>query len=150
MRNILAIFMLLLLAHGAYAEEDECPAAVDAAEAQDHNRYKNCDYSDKGLNGVLHRALAGKKNETGEDEKPQETKSTKAQALVEKNQKPAEKNEVQKNGEFSSAQQLHVVKFSLLEKLALECTKGFVVEGERYLPVINSKSMKLELIYHCL
>ena len=149
MKKILTTFMLLLLAHTAYADEDECPAAVDVAESQNHNLYKNCDYSDKGLNGVLHRALAGKKNEVSEDEKPQETKSTNAQP-VEKNQKVAEKSETQKTGEFNSAQQLQLVKFSLLEKLALECTKGFVVEGERYLPIINSKAMKLEFIYHCL
>lgn len=150
MKKILTTFVLLFLAHSIYAAEEECPAAVDAAESQNHNLYKNCDYSDKGLNGVLHRALAGKKKEANEDEQLQDTKAAEARPAAEKNQKIIDKNEVQKNGEFSSAQQLQQVKLSSLEKLAQECTKGFVVEGERYLPVINSKAMKLELIYHCL
>lgn len=147
MKKTLAISAILLVTHFAYAAEDECPAAVDVAEAQNPNAYKNCDYSKTGLNGVLHRALAGK-DESGEEEKISKDGSGKVSG--EKKQKTIEKVEVLKNGEFNSAQQLQSVKFALLENLTLECAKGFVVEGERYLPTINSKAMKLELIYHCL
>ena len=58
MKNILTLCALLILANIAYADEDECPAAVDAAEAQNQNLYKNCDYTQTGLNGVLHKAFA--------------------------------------------------------------------------------------------
>ncbi len=150
MNKILTTFMLLVLAHCVYAGDEECPAAVDAAEAQNHNLYKNCDYSDKGLNGVLHRALAGKNKEANEDEPSRDTKAVEPRPAADKSQKTTDKNEAQKTGEFASAQQLQLVKLNALENLAQECTKGFVVEGERYLPVINSKAMKLELIYHCL
>lgn len=149
MKKIITICMLLLTTHFVYAAEDECPPAAEMAEAQNHNAYKNCDYSDKGLNGVLHRALA-KKGESGEvtkEEKEAKNESTKA---VEKAQKNSDKTVSLKDDEFASPQQLQSVKFVLLERLASECTKGFVVEGERYLPVTNSKAMKLQLIYHCL
>lgn len=146
MKNIFALCVLLTLANIAYADEDECPAAVDVAEAQNQNLYKNCDYSQKGLNGVLHRALAGKKSDDNDNETDSESSKTPA----EKNQKVASKTEPLKEGEFGSAQQLQSVKFLLLEKISLECPKGFVVESERYSPVPNNKTMKLELAHHCL
>lgn len=140
------LLVIALLSFGGFvfAAEDDCPAAADAAEAQNHNLYKNCDYSKSGLNGILHRTLAGKA-ESGDD-----VKDESAKAESEKKQKLLDKPSALTNGEFSSPQQLQTVKFALLEKTALECSKGFIVEGERYLPVINSKTMKLELIYHCL
>jgi len=149
MKKILTICALLVLSQLSHADEEECPAAVDAAEAQNQNLYKNCDYSEKGLNGVLHRAFSGKKNEADEDIKEQgDIRNGSAKPVVEK--KVVSKTELLKEGEIASAAQLPMIKFAALEKLALECTNGFVVEGERYLPVKNSKALKLELIYHCL
>jgi hypothetical protein len=135
---------VLVFFSGVVFAEDDCPSAVDAAEAQNHNVYKNCDYSKSGLNGILHRTLAGKA-ESGDDVKDDSAKTD-----AEKKQKTLDKSSALTNGEFNSPQQLQSLKFALLEKIASECTKGFVVEGERYLPAINSKVMKLELIYHCL
>lgn len=140
----LLVSALLFFTGFVFAADDDCPAAVDAAEAQNHNLYKNCDYSKSGLNGILHRALSNKP-ESGDDVKDEPVK-----ADTEKKQKTLDKPIVLTAGEFSSPQQLQSLKFALLEKTALECNKGFVVDGERYLPVINSKAMKLELIYHCL
>ncbi|RZA06236.1 MAG: hypothetical protein EOO68_05320 [Moraxellaceae bacterium] len=95
--------------------------------------------------------VLSKKGEAKDDEKEEVVaKSESVKASSEKNQKVATKTEALKEGEFISAQQLQSVKFALMEKLSLECARGFVVEGERYLPIINSKVMKLELIYHCL
>lgn len=142
------ISALLFASHFVYAAEDECPAAVDAAEAQNPNAFKHCDYSKTGLNGVLHRALS-KKSEANEETKDDVAKDDSTKASAKKNQK-SDKSETLKEDEFSSAQQLSAVRYVLVEKLATQCAKGFVVEGERYLPVAGSKAMKLELIHHCL
>lgn len=142
MKKILFACVLLFNAGIAYGDDD-CPSAADAAESQNQNAYKHCDYSKTGLNGVLHKAFSSATDETKED------KNTLSKDVTEKNQSPVDKTQLMSVSEFSSAQQLPSVKFVLLEKLSLECTKGFVVEGERYLPTSN-KAMKLELIYRCL
>lgn len=147
----LACVFALACAGAMAAEKEECGAAVDEADKLAAGIDKNCDYKNTGLNGVLHRAIAGKKKsgENVEDSKANNENET-VSTPVEKNKKPAEKADELAPGEFKSPQQLSQVKFALMEKLVLECSKGFVVEGERYLPVKNSKAMKLELIYHCL
>lgn len=147
MNKLIGLFILIISAQMTFAAEEECPPAAEMAEAQNQNLYKNCDYSDKGLNGVLHRAL-GKKKDNADEETIQEVKPA-VKAVQEKSTKVADV-ELKKPDEFSSAAQLQLVKFNALEKLSRECAKGFVVEGERYLPVANTKSLKLELIYHCL
>lgn len=63
-KNIGLLFVLTL-GLGAWVKADEeCVAAVDAAESMDVNQ-KQCDYSDTGLNGVLHRAFAKKTTPDG-------------------------------------------------------------------------------------
>jgi hypothetical protein len=145
MKKLLMTLMLLITAQFSFAADDECPSAIEMAEAQNHNLYKNCDYSERGLNGLLHRALA-KKKESGDDETAQDTKPAGSKSVVEK----ISENEIRKTTDFNSPVQLQQVKFGALEKLAQECTNGFVIEGERYTPVSNSSALKLELIYHCL
>lgn len=147
MKKIVCLFVLLISAPLSFAAEDECPPAAEAAEAQNHNLYKNCDYSDKGINGVLHRALA-KKKEAADEESVSDEKSN-GKTTQEKTIKELG-TELTKIDEFNSPAQLQLVKYSALQRLAHECTKGFVVDGERYLPVANSKFLKLELIYRCL
>ena len=146
MNKLIGLFILIITAQMSFAAEEECPPAAEMAEAQNQNLYKNCDYSDKGLNGVLHRAL-GKKKDAADEDIVQETKP--AVKVAQEKVIKAEAD-LKKPDEFSSAAQLEVVKFNALEKLSRECTKGFVLDGERYLPVANTKSLKLEFIYHCL
>ncbi|GGY65639.1 hypothetical protein GCM10011613_06900 [Cellvibrio zantedeschiae] len=135
-------------------QKEECGPAVDNADQL--AAAKECDYSDTGLNGVLHRTLSGKKKSNATDDVNKDAQINKEQkreteiTKVAVEEKIADKKNILKADEFSSPQQLQTAKFTLLETLALECTKGFVVEGERYLPVKNSKALKLELIYHCL
>ena len=45
---------------------EECPPAAEVAEMQNPNKYQNCDYSNEGLNGVLHRAFAKNKSSSSE------------------------------------------------------------------------------------
>lgn len=152
MKKHLVVCALLFCTNFAFAKDDDCPSAVDAAEAQNPNAYKDCDYSKTGLNGALHRVFA-KSKESEDASKEAPVKEPANKELAEKSSQPtataAEKTKLITASEFSSAQQLQTLKFALLEKVALECTKGFVVEGERYLPT-STKATKLELIYHCL
>lgn len=142
MKGLIIIGLLLAGINMAYAEE-ECPPAADAAEAQNPNAFKNCDYSDKGLNGVLHRAWAKKTAESDNNEAPAQPKSDKAVVKEE----VAPKDSLA-DSEFNSAQQLQNLRFNLVQKAARECPRGFVVENEKFLPA-SGKMLKLELIYHC-
>lgn len=145
MRLKLTLLSALLL-YGASviaSEKPDCGSAVDAADRLAPASDEGCDYTKTGLNGVLHKALSGKAD-SAEDSKEVIVKDAN-----EKNE-PAVIGAVrQGKSEFSSASQLQSLKFVLLEKIALECVKGFVVESERYLPTAT-KTLKLELIYHCL
>lgn len=148
MKKHIVVCVLLFFTSCAFAKDDDCPAAVDAAEAQNPNAYKDCDYSKTGLNGALHKAFA-KSKESDDSGKETPIKESANKEIAEKSSSPLEKTKLITASEFSSPQQLQSLKFALLEKVALECTKGFVVEGERYLPT-STKATKLELIYHCL
>lgn len=137
------ISVLTLLCSLALAEEKpECGSAVDAADRLVPDSDKHCDYTKTGLNGVIHKALSGKKNAGEEVAEPkvQDVKEKKIEVVADK---------LTAKGEFNSSQQLQTVKFSLLEVAAGQCAKGFVLESERYLPTAT-KAMKLELTYQCL
>ena len=134
---------LALVGSLAFAEEKpECGLAVDAADRLAPDSDTHCDYTKTGLNGAIHRALAGKKNAAEEKVEPN------AQELKDKKTELA-KDKLVAKGEFNSQQQLQAVKFSLLEAAAINCPKGFVLESERYLPA-PMKALKLELNYQCL
>ncbi len=134
---------LALVCSMAFAEEKpECGSAVDAADRLVPDSDKHCDYTKTGLNGVLHKALSGKKN-TGE-----ESAEPTAQDINEKKTHEATDKLIAK-GEFKSAQQLQVVKFSLIETAAVKCPKGFLLESEQYTPTA-ANTIKLALIYSCL
>ena len=134
---------LALVCSLAFAEEKpECGSAVDAADRLAPDSDNHCDYTKTGLNGVIHKALSGKKNtgEEGAEPKAQDAKEKKKEVVVDK---------LTAKGEFNSPQQLQTVKFSLLEAAAGQCVKGFMLDSERYLPTAT-KAMKLELTYQCL
>ena len=125
----------------AFAQDDDCPSAVDAAEAQNPNAYKNCDYTKTGLNGILHQALSGKSEQ-----------STASKVVVNKESKSQQMQSppaLVSADDFANPQELSGLKFGLLELAALKCPKGFALEEERYLPTAR-KGMRLELTYHCL
>ena len=134
---------LVLVCSLAFAEEKpECGPAVDAADRLASDSDEHCDYTKTGLNGVLHKALSGKKSagEASAEPTAQDIKEKKPDVVVDK---------LIAKGEFNSPQHLQAVKFSLLEAAAVKCPKGFVLESEQYTPTAT-KAMKLELIYHCL
>ncbi len=127
----------------ALAEEQlECGSAVEAADRLAPDSDKHCDYTKTGLNGVIHKALSGRKSD-GEllvESKVQDSKDKQANSKLDK---------LVVNDEFSSPQQLQLVKYSLLKAASGQCPKGFNVEAERYIPTAT-EALKLELIYRCL
>ena len=134
---------LALVGSLAFAEEKpECGSAVDAAERLAPDSDKHCDYTKTGLNGVIHRTLARKKDAGAESLEPaaQDPKDKKTDVAADK---------LIAEGEFYSPQQLQTVKFGLLEAAAVKCPKGFVMESEQYLPT-PTNGMKLELRFQCL
>lgn len=134
---------LALVCSLAFAEEKlECGSAVEAADRLAPDSDKHCDYTKTGLNGVLHKAFSGKKNEGDE------IAETKAQDPKEK-RVDAKADKLTARDEFNSPQQLQVVKYNLLEAAAVQCPKGFLLESERYVPTMT-KAIKLELTYQCL
>jgi hypothetical protein len=142
----IVLLLSLMLASLAYAEED-CPPAAEAAATQNPNAYKDCDYSNTGLNGMLHRSWKKKKEESEEQESVA-AGATKG-ALAETTAEVTQTKNLLAKGVFSSAQQLQTLRFTLIQNSALECPKGFLLESEKYLPQPD-KTTKLELQYHCL
>ncbi len=140
MKKILLLSLLFICS--AYAEE-ECPPAAEVAATQNPNAFKDCDYSDTGLNGVLHRTFKKK-----EDKADANIAALKTSESIMKDELPAN-NKLLAKGVFNSTQQLQTLRFALIQNAAAECPKGFLLESEKYLPAAD-KSMKLELLYHCL
>lgn len=135
------LLILALFSSGASVYGDElpeaCEAAVDAADRLNLDHDKKCDYSNTGLNGVLHKAFVSKE---GSDR----ARSAAVASVAGKNILPQAIA-----GEFDSAQQLNTLRYELLQQVARECAAGFTLENERYLPA-NGKSLRIELDYRCL
>ena len=138
-RKSLYLILVLAFTQAMYADAlpDECEAAVDAADRLNADGNKGCDYSKTGLNGVLHKAFANKaaapeQAAKGVADTAASTNLPRALAL-----------------EFDSAARLNIVRYELLQLASKECTAGFVLLEERYLPSVD-KHLKLELKYRCL
>ena len=150
------MFAVILISSLASAGElnEDCEAAVDAADKIGSDMTK-CDYSNVGLNGVIHRAIANKENKKPNAEVSVETNSKNVKATAEI--VPAESAVIAEkkpflqvvSAEFGTAQQLAKIRYELIQRASRECINGFVVEKERYLPLEN-KLLKLELIHSCL
>jgi len=106
----------------AFAEED-CAAAVDAADTMNVNQ-KPCDYSDKGLNGVLHRAF--KKTDTQSTTSVVEEASSSAATFI-------LKTETDQWAHTAAA------KAQLLPQAFARCEHGFSVIAEDYRPLTMGK-----------
>lgn len=141
--------MVLLLACNCFAEEKDCPPAAEVAETQNPNAYKDCDYSDTGLNGMLHRSWKKKVEENEEQEALAIGKGKSAATEQVAKEELLQTKTVLAKGLFNSAQQLQTLRFALIQNASAECPKGFLLESEKYLPQAD-KAMKLELLYHCL
>ena len=134
--------------------EDECLAAVDAAESMDVNR-KDCDYSDKGLNGFLQRAF--KKGEEGATLNTANATSANQvdnqKAPPATNAQPADaRQDTDKNFllrvEVDQWANLPVARVQLLPKALEKCGKGFSIIGEHYRSLAMGR-IELALTFQC-
>ncbi len=114
--------------------EDECGNAVDAADSMDVNR-KDCDYSDKGLNGFLQKAF--KKSDEGAVLKTSSAQPQKIDGVMEL------------SVEIETWANVALAKQQMLPKLMERCPKGFSLVGEGYLPLPMGR-IQLVLQYQCL
>ncbi|MES2823954.1 MAG: hypothetical protein V4732_10165 [Pseudomonadota bacterium] len=138
--------------------DNDCESAVDTADKLGSPISKECDYSNTGLNGVLHRAVANK-------EKAVVDKNSKDKVNAEVNNKSLQtttdiapinsaiNNAVKPllrvlSAEFATVQQLVSARYDLIHRASQDCSSGFVLEKESYLPAEN-KLLKLQLTYSC-
>ncbi|HEX7764665.1 MAG TPA: hypothetical protein VF433_13775 [Cellvibrio sp.] len=149
-----SLLMIWLVTSGmtyAFAEE-ACDNAVDAADSMDLNQ-KECDYSDKGLNGFLQKAF--KKGNEGAVLSTSNSDSVQPQAQIAST--AAVTNQVQ--GGLKSVPVLSVevdqwanvalAKNQLLPKIMERCTKGFSLLNENYRSLPMGR-IELSLHYSCL
>lgn len=156
------LFLVVMLCSSAFAFaadlDDNCESAVDAADKIGSPINKECDYSNTGLNGVLHRAFA-KKETAVVDKNSNEATNTEAnnknaQTTISIAPIKSVTTDVVKpllrvlNAEFGTVQQLAAVRYELIRKASEECTTGFVLEKESYIPAEN-KLLQLQLTYSC-
>lgn len=118
----IAIFCIV---HIASAEED-CVAAVDAADAMNVNQ-KPCDYTDKGLNGVLHRAFAKKSAESNE-------------TIAETSVSPGDTSSMfLLRAQADQWANVPFAKTQLLPQALAQCENGFRIVAEEYRPLKMGK-----------
>lgn len=130
----LAIIMLGCAAAFSVYADDDCVAAVDAADSMNVNQ-KECDYSDKGLNGFLQKAFKkgdeGAVLQTGSTEKaaaaPVQTVSGQSLKL----QKSSDSN-FNFKVEVDQWANLPMARAQLLPKALERCGNGFAIVGEHY------------------
>lgn len=117
--------------------EEDCVAAVDAADSMNVNQ-KPCDYSDKGLNGVLHRAFSKQSKASAEitADTPVSTIDQKSPILLLRAQADQWIN-------------TQLAKTQLLPQALAQCEKGFKIVAEEYRPLSMGK-IEITLQYSCL
>lgn len=145
-------WMLLGLLHLAFAAHaaDECEAAVDAADSMNLNQ-KECDYTDKGLNGVLHKAF--KKGSEGAvletaAENPADGKiSTTGGAKNLPSKSIQTKKVFSLSVEVDQWSSVVLARTQLLPKAMGQCANGFSVVRESYRPLAMGRiSLGIEFI----
>lgn len=150
----LCVGLLLGLLHFtsvAYAD-DGCGAAVDAADSMNLNQ-KDCDYSDKGLNGVLHKAF--KKSSEGAvlevvAENPADEKMPATGGAKNLPSKSIQTKKVfSLSVEVDQWSSIALTRTQLLPKAMEQCAKGFSVVRENYRPLTMGR-ISLDIEFICL
>ena len=149
MKWVLAVIMSACCATQSYADET-CENAVDAADSMSVNE-KNCDYSDKGLNGFLQKAFKkgseGAVLETTADKPVDVNKSDAKEIAAEKLQEIKKSHSL--NVEVDQWANVALARTQLLPKAMEQCGKGFSVERELYRPLAMGR-IALSIEFICL
>jgi hypothetical protein len=132
--------------------EDTCDNAVDAADSMDLNQ-KECDYSDKGLNGFLQKAFK-KGNEgavlsTSDADGVQPQAQMASTAVVTSQVQNGLKNVPVLSVEVDQWANVALAKNQLLPKIMERCAKGFSLLNESYRSLPMGR-IELSLHYSCL
>lgn len=158
---LLFVVITLCSAASVFAGElnEDCESAVDAADRLGSDVNKECDYSNTGLNGVLHRAVAKKEksvvDKSSNAETIAETSSKNVKTIVGSTPSDNATTSAVKplfrmiSAEFGTAQQLANARYELIRKVSQECTAGFALNKESYLSTENAL-LKLQITYSCL
>ncbi|MES2674693.1 MAG: hypothetical protein V4660_10665 [Pseudomonadota bacterium] len=142
--------------------DDSCESAVDAADKLGSPISKECDYSNTGLNGVLHRAVAKKEkavvgksfsDDASASASSKNVEISTGSAVVNTANNSATNNVAESLlrvifAEFETMQQLASARYELIREASQDCSNGFVLERESYFPTRN-KLLKLQLTYSC-
>lgn len=147
------IYMLLLACSAFTYAETECGAAVDAADSMNVNQ-KECDYTDEGLNGVLHRAFKkgseGAVLETGTKNSTDDKKLATDIAAAQVNKSPLRTAAVFSfSAEADQWSSVTLARAQLLPKAMERCNKGFSIRSENYRPLAMGR-IALTLEFSCL
>jgi hypothetical protein len=132
MKSLLGILLMLV---SVASIADECEAAVDAAESMNVNARTDCNYEKSGLNRVVHQLF----------KKEQQSSVAKSSASGAPANTPTASSV---SPLIDSAEQLAISRHALLSVISQECTHGFRITDELYIPVDGK--LRLKLLYECL
>ena len=147
--------LMLLVAFSVQADdktEKECEAAVDSADSMNVNQ-RDCDYSDKGLNGFLQKAFKkgdeGAVLETGSSGEKINAVATTRSALQNNTvtDKGGDKN-FTLSAEVDQWSSVPVARARLLPKALERCGEGFAITGEHYRSLAMGR-IELSLQFKC-
>lgn len=147
--NICMLLGLLHLAATVHAS-DECEAAVDAADSINLNQ-KDCDYTNEGLNGVLHKAFKngseGAVLETAVENPADGKMPTTGGAKNLPGKSIQAKKVFSLSVEVDQWSSVALARTQLLPKAMEQCAKGFSVVHENYRPLAMGRiSLSIEFI----
>ncbi|MDO8346256.1 MAG: hypothetical protein Q7T48_23900 [Cellvibrio sp.] len=150
--KLLAVLWLGLCVAIPVFADDNCEAAVDAADSMNVNQ-DDCDYSDKGLNGFLQKAFKkgseGAVLETGTKNSVDEEKLA-VSIATEKTKKDIPTAEsFSLSVEVDQWASVTLARAQLLPKAMERCDKGFSLEREHYRPLAMGRiALSIEFICH--
>lgn len=151
MKFLAVLWLGLCVAIPVFAD-DNCEAAVDAADSMNVNQ-DDCDYSDKGLNGFLQKAFKkgseGAVLETGTKNSVDEEKSAVSIAAEQAKKNIPDAEVFSLSVEVDQWASVTLARAQLLPKAMERCDKGFSLEREHYRPLAMGRiALSIEFICH--
>lgn len=150
MKLMLAIIISACCATQVYGD-DNCESAVDAADSLNVNQ-KDCDYTDEGLNGVLHKAFKqgseGAILETSVENSAHATTQAAVIVGAQANNALVEPKILSLHVEVDQWSSAASARTQLLPKAMEQCTKGFSIVRENYRPLAMGR-IALSIEFSC-
>ena len=151
--KLFTVILLGIFCSVSVFAEEECESAVDAADSMNVNQ-KECDYTNEGLNGALHKAF--KKNseggavlETSAGNSATATKTVAVVAATQTNNETLEQKYLVVQVNVDQWSGVALARTQLLPKAMEKCAKGFSILRESYRPLAMGK-IALSIEFSCL